>query len=877
MRVLLGPPGSGKTTRVLEEFAAAARTENVRLVVPTATMAEHLRHELARQGRHVPPSWINTLAGLLHGLLPEVRVASAPELALITGLALEAHPRLFPSLRGSPGLPAALASAFEELSGAGVGALQLESLAGLGARPDPDLVAAYRAVEEWLEQGGLRLRAQALTAAARRAAGGSAPFAAVWLDGFFRFSPVEAEFVLALAKQARVTVTLPEWAGATPLVERFRRSGARAETLAACRPRPRTALIRATSREHEVEEVVLRLLEEHEAGRPWREMGVVLRNEEEYLGRFERALFRAGVPTRAYFGRSLRREPACLLVRRFVEAVRSGWDGEATLKLLRTPVAVTAEGLRADGVWARAVEALPFQGLERLERLAPVAARALAPLADWPDLKLTPKEWSARLGELARLLAPPPAGRALTEGEIEDCAMRAAAFREILSLAGAAAEWLPAERVPLMEFWPHVEAGIHEARVYTRDTRRDAVHLLDVEEARQWELPVVFVCGLVESEFPRRVQPDPVLPDSLRQALAQQGIGIRTSRDREAEEVFHFEVARTRATQRLYLSWPERNENGDEILRAFVLDQPEAEGAETFRARRFAVQPARAAVPAPPPALVSDDVLASLRQMHTKMQATAIEAFLQCPFQFFAARTLELEELPRLPAERLDALFEGILAHEILKEWHLRGGDIATICEEHWDRAMRSEGLAETHQALLAREAMKRNLQLYARHECSQSAGRVELERELRLTLLGVEIRGRADRVDFFDNGECLVFDFKYSSGGSASHRNKREEEGLAVQGGLYARALQEEGYSPQEVRVVSLKNEVKLYGAASPAAVDDRIQTASRAAEDALLRIFEGRIDVRPADPDLCRWCSFRDACRVQESAAALAATDEA
>ncbi len=71
MRLLIGPPGSGKTTQVLEEFVAASRGGGARLVVPTATMAEHLRHELARRGCHVRPrpsppwpgSWASWPAG----------------------------------------------------------------------------------------------------------------------------------------------------------------------------------------------------------------------------------------------------------------------------------------------------------------------------------------------------------------------------------------------------------------------------------------------------------------------------------------------------------------------------------------------------------------------------------------------------------------------------------------------------------------------------------------------------------------------------------------------------------------------------------------------------------------------------------------------
>ena len=51
--LLTGPAGSGKTHRVLDKLAAAVRegrAASVKLIVPTASMAEHLQHTLVRRG-----------------------------------------------------------------------------------------------------------------------------------------------------------------------------------------------------------------------------------------------------------------------------------------------------------------------------------------------------------------------------------------------------------------------------------------------------------------------------------------------------------------------------------------------------------------------------------------------------------------------------------------------------------------------------------------------------------------------------------------------------------------------------------------------------------------------------------------------------------
>lgn len=868
MRVLLGPPGSGKTTRVLREFAQAAGAGSARLVVPTATMAEHFRHELVRQGVPVRPKWIQTMAGLVAELTPELRIAGGPELALVVSSTLDADAELFASVRGGPGLAAALASAIEELAYAGVGPLQLEGLANLRAAGlHPDLLRLYQSLEPRLEAAGLCLRAQALARAANRIADQDVPFSAVWFDGFFVFSAAEQQLLKALAGKTQITLTLPEWTGAAPLVASLRRGGARIEKLRPQRALPAVTLVDAPSRDHEAEEIVLRLVEEHRAGRPWREMGVVVRSEQEYLPRLERALLRAGVPARAYFGRPLWREPVCLMVRQFVEAVSSGWQGEAVLGLLRSPVLACAGLLESPDDWQRAVGRLPFSGLEALAKVLPQAAGPLQAFHEWPTARLTPGEWARRFPQLVRLLAAPPLGTLSQEVHF-DFRLRAACFRSILDTLENAARLLPPEARPLADFWRSAEPALREARIFVDDGRRDVVHLLDVEEARQWELPVVFVCGLAEGEFPRRVQPDPVLPDALRLAMAQQGIGIRTRLDREAEEQFLYEVARTRATEKLYLSWPARNEKGDEMLRAFVLGQAEAEGAPRVQARRFLIRPSREALAPARPVLASEESVTALRQVHVRIAATAIESFLQCPFQFFARYTLGLSEPEKLPGERLDPMLLGTLAHETLKEWHQRGGDIADITEEMWDRQVRRAGVPETHQALLAREAMKRNLRLYAENARLQPGWQMEIERRLELELAGVRIHGRADRVDSAPDGRCCVYDFKYSSASAARQRTAREEEGLAVQGGLYAEALRQEGFRPEAIQVVSLKNEIRWEGAKTPEEAAQRMEQAVEAAATAIEKILAGTIEVRPADPDLCRWCSFRYACRVQEAA---------
>src|SRR5260370_14569063 len=98
MLLISGPPGSGRPSRVLAEFRQALRRDSsgVRLLVPTATMAEHLRHKLAREGFVLRPNLILTLSKFVAPWAEDLPEISPALLALIVGTSLNptAPPRL---------------------------------------------------------------------------------------------------------------------------------------------------------------------------------------------------------------------------------------------------------------------------------------------------------------------------------------------------------------------------------------------------------------------------------------------------------------------------------------------------------------------------------------------------------------------------------------------------------------------------------------------------------------------------------------------------------------------------------------------------------------------------------------------------------------
>src|SRR5262249_6613054 len=149
------------------------------------------------------------------------------------------------------------------------------------------------------------------------------------------------------------------------------------------------------------------------------------------------------------------------------------------------------------------------------------------------------------------------------------------------------------ERIGLKQFWERAETVLSVGQLRVPDRRREAVALLDVFEARQWQLRVVFVCGLVERLFPLYHREDPILPDQTRLKL-----GLQTAADRQQEERFLYDLAATRATGQTIFSNARFNEKGEEALPSFFLDhEPPSLGPVRVRPASSREVPARPQAP----------------------------------------------------------------------------------------------------------------------------------------------------------------------------------------------------------------------------------------------------------------------------------------
>lgn len=345
-----------------------------------------------------------------------------------------------------------------------------------------------------------------------------------------------------------------------------------------------------------------------------------------------------------------------------------------------------------------------------------------------------------------------------------------------------------------------------------------------------------------------------------------------------------YEFALSRATEEVVLSYPRFDEKGEDTLRSFFLDQmgPPVEGSVRPRSRRVV----GGVMPAP---IQDETLLRSLADRHRRLSPSSIESFAQCPFKFFASKTLRLHERPPAPRDRLDISTQGTIMHRALAEWIRSPLWGTAVFDQAFGEECSNRRIPLDYRTEAVRLEMLRNFAAFIAGPQSRLPGwtsRMELDFEFALDP-GLAIRGRIDRLEENPRGEALVIDYKYSAKNKIRERMGKSEEGQEVQTGLYLLAAERKfGLKPAGMLFCGLRKGITWDGwhlpvagfeqtgnTCSPEALRDLMNTAAQTATEAHQHILSGRIAAQPADTDQCKWCDFRDACRVETVAAARGA----
>jgi ATP-dependent helicase/DNAse subunit B len=884
MLLVTGPAGSGKTAFVVERFREALRAGNdaIRLLAPTATMAQHLQNQFAREGFVLRPKLIQTLSGFVEdwaGDIPQV-----PETVLYL-IVEEAARRVnrpeFAGVVHMPGFCASLAHTIAEFSSAGCDSARLAA-----SLPESPLAAAflavYQEVDRDLERRGLAMRAKRLQRAAERIESqGLGRIRTIWLDGFHALPDPELRVIGALSSHADLTLTLGDGDVTEPVRARLHDMGFREERAVRTRSSPAMALVRAPGIEREVEEIARRILAQAAAGRPFREMGIIVHAEGVYVPVLRSTLERFGIPARFYFDSELERHAVVRFLGGAVDAMLCGWDHTRTLQVLRLAPRFADSGVM-DCFDFAVREQIPNAGLGALKALlvdAPGAERlmrlidALGAIEEWRSFEMLPKDWAARFRTLRNLFRPDASslGRALPLPEM------AAVLNLFDQALDEAAQALELRSIGIEDFWRVVKSVLRLKPLRLADGRRNVVHVLSAEEARQWVLPVVFVCGMVEKQFPRFHRQDPFFPDAARCRLNAAGIRVRTVAEFEREERTLFQSAITRATMLVTLSYPEFDARGERSLPSFYLEDLQLAPEES---RAVRPQPRyRGCPPDPlrgPAGIRAPGLLEFLHEKTAKLSPTDLESFLQCPFQYFGRRTLRLRAAPSRPQDRLDFLMQGSIVHGVLAAWWAHPQDVAPLFEKVFERYVEEERIPSGYHTERLRNAMLDDLRAFADDQ-QWPRGDFQSRMEERFVFPldeSIAISGKIDRLDTAPDGRAYVIDYKYSN--AQNTKDKLKDENL-LQAPLYLMAAEEFfGVKPAGMFYVGIKGGV-VYAGWSESGLLDGVPFPDRWLErkkeqtlQVVAQIRAGRVDAAPANPAKCRNCEFRDVCRVAAGAAA-------
>jgi RecB family exonuclease len=513
---------------------------------------------------------------------------------------------------------------------------------------------------------------------------------------------------------------------------------------------------------------------------------------------------------------------------------------------------------------------------------------------------------SAQIGAVLEFIATCERQPAAETGSGErQMRARAAIVGALLALRDAHARY---DDRPLAaaELWATVRRWM-EGQTFAPRTGSGGVRLLDAAAAPYAQLDAMRIVGLVETDWPERSNPSIFYPAGLLREL-----GWPADADRLA-------TARARFDDLLQL--PAREVSAS----AFTLEDDAIVPPSPFvdNVARAGLEVHRPE--APPFVRIFDHEALSLRPLRLDVMSTAstasaewlarrvsrtpgahasyhgaigpraagvyavshVERYLECPFKYFAAQVLRLEE-EREDESGLTPLERGQLLHGVFEAfylaWHARGrtgittGDLEealALFEEVAEQQLL--GLPEGDRALertylLGSAASPGLAERAFAVEIEQGIGVVErlLEYEFEGPFAfedgegqrRVAVRGKVDRIDVLADGTLRVIDYKLGRAPKPARALQLPVYGLCAQQDLEARRgvrwpLASAGY-------VAFKEKnafVELGGRSGN--VEAALREGQARFLDAVARIESGEYPPDPDEPWTCTRCGFPHVCR--------------
>jgi RecB family exonuclease len=443
-----------------------------------------------------------------------------------------------------------------------------------------------------------------------------------------------------------------------------------------------------------------------------------------------------------------------------------------------------------------------------------------------------------------------------------------------------------------------------EGQTFAPKTGALGVTLLDAQAASYASVDEVRLVGLIENDWPDRGRRSIFYPSNL---LSQLGWPGESERLAAARARFHdlLRLPTTRISASTFTL-----EDDAIVSPSSFLEDLESSGLAvtraTGRADRFAFRHERLLdEPAPlTSALGAAGEWFALRRSRSSPDAPAyhgdagprnprvyaishVERYLDCPFKYFSARVLDLDE-ERDDESGLTPQERGQLLHEVFQSffarWHEQGGRAITA-DTLADALELFEAVAEETIARLPEgdRALERTYLLgsAAAGGLGERAFNFEIEQEtpvlerlLEHPLEGpfefrgpdgpvrIRIRAKADRIDLLEDGTLRVIDYKLGRAPKTSRALQLPVYGICAEQRLGGRHGRDWKVSRAGYVAFKEKNAfVSLAGPSSP--LDQALADGEQRLVQAIAAIERGEFPVRPDEPFLCTRCGYAGVCR--------------
>ena len=295
----------------------------------------------------------------------------------------------------------------------------------------------------------------------------------------------------------------------------------------------------------------------------------------------------------------------------------------------------------------------------------------------------------------------------------------------------------------------------------------------------------LILAGLHEGHVPEMPTADPLITEAVREKL-----GLRDRKSRLARETFLYTamVESRRTNGSVTVVTTQVDAQGEPCKPSRVLLQAQPELLPERVVKFVKEKPDVPLLPTPPWSRANWKLRPSAKAIANKewthVSPSALKTYLACPTRFYFSRVLGWEKFSPFAGE-LDSRQYGVLLHAVLSEWgnniEAREFSEAELLRRYWLDSLKrvvKERFGSSVSPLIRLQMMSAEERLVALADKQAEQRRegwhvIEVETELNaaLTLAGLPVKMRVDRIDRHDDGRVRVIDYKTGKTGDDPHR----------------------------------------------------------------------------------------------------------